>query len=136
MSALKVLLVDDNRVSQKIGGRLLSSLGYTADIAANGRAALECCDRTPYDLILMDCQMPEMDGFEATRILRQHYDVQPIVIALTAHDADEERQNCFAAGMDDCLTKPITRDQLAAAINRWLPKVPSQSRTEPNLPKP
>ncbi|MEO1132476.1 MAG: response regulator [Cyanobacteria bacterium J06639_1] len=127
MSSLNVLLVEDNRVSQKIGARLLSSLGYSADVAANGREALECCDRTPYGLILMDCQMPEMDGYEATRALRQRdSDTRPIVIALTAHDGEEERQQCFDAGMDDCLTKPVTRDRLAATIERWLPKIPTQ----------
>lgn len=126
---LKALLVDDNHVGQKIGARLLSSLGCVADVASNGREALEMCDREAYDLILMDCHMPVMDGYEATRVLRQQSDRYPIVIALTAHNLAEEKQKCFDAGMDDYLTKPITRDVLAAAIAHWQEKIQTRARS-------
>ncbi|MEM9512418.1 MAG: response regulator [Cyanobacteria bacterium P01_E01_bin.48] len=128
MSSLKVLLVDDNRVGQKVGQRLLSSLGYKADIAGNGQEALELCARNTYGLILMDCQMPVMDGYRATRVLRQQTHPQPIVIALTADNLAEQKDKCMEAGMDDYLTKPITRDILKAAIARWQDEMPMSAQ--------
>jgi two-component system sensor histidine kinase/response regulator len=125
LRTLRILLAEDNHVNQKVALALLKSLGQSADIAVNGAAAVEALRRQPYDAVLMDCQMPELDGYEATRLLRRseadgefghrppHY-----VIALTANAMAGDREKCLAAGMDDFLTKPLDRDSLAAALRR------------------
>lgn len=117
---LSVLLVEDNPVNQKVALRFLEQLGYRADAVANGLEALASVSSRDYQLVLMDLQMPEMDGFEASRQIRQMLpaDRQPRIIALTANALQGDRQLCFAAGMDDYITKPIKSHDLAGAIRR------------------
>jgi two-component system, sensor histidine kinase and response regulator len=126
----RILVVEDNPVNQKVAANMIEKLGYRVNVAANGREAVESLSRIPYDLVFMDSQMPEMDGFEATRVirnqeesLRQTCDRPPHVpiIAMTANAMQEDRDRCQAAGMDDFLSKPITSNSLAAVLNRWLP---------------
>jgi CheY-like chemotaxis protein len=116
-----VLLAEDNAVNQKVGLLLLSKLGFRADVAADGSEALEALNRQHYDIVLMDVQMPEMDGLEATRrILQRSPDRRdrPWIIALTANAMPGDREACFAAGMDDYISKPIRNEDLAAALER------------------
>ncbi len=118
----KILVAEDNLVNQKVAVRMLDKLGYRCDIAGNGNEVLEAVKVSPYDLILMDCQMPGMDGFEATRIIRELESKGHLpVIAMTASTMDEDRKLCLAAGMDDYLTKPITLPELEATLEKWLP---------------
>jgi PAS domain S-box-containing protein len=114
----RVLIAEDNLVNQKVAVRLVQRLGFAADVAANGVEALAALDRTAYDLILMDCQMPEMDGFETTRRIRRAGENLPI-IAMTANAMKGDREMCLEAGMDDYLTKPIDLAALSTALTRW-----------------
>ncbi len=116
----RVLLAEDNTVNQKVALLMLSKLGFRADVAANGLEALLAAARQPYDVILMDVQMPEMDGLEATRRLRGSPPPggRPWVIALTANAMQGDREQCLAAGMDDYISKPIKIDELTAALDR------------------
>lgn len=101
---------------------MLEKLGYHADVAANGRAVLEALERTSYDLILMDCQMPEMDGYEATAAIRArevHTGLHIPIVAMTANAMQGDSEQCLQAGMDDYTSKPIQRDILIALIQRW-----------------
>ncbi len=117
----RLLLVEDNPVNQKVATRMLEQLGLPCDLAVNGKQALEACIAGDYDLILMDCQMPEMDGLEATRRLRGQAELrQPVIVALTANASQEDRAACMDAGMDDFLTKPIKRSQLHGVLEKWL----------------
>jgi CheY-like chemotaxis protein len=119
----RVLLVEDHPVNQKLASVLLGRLGYAVDLAVNGIEAVEAAARKTYALILMDMQMPEMDGLEATRAIRsaegsnQH---RPIV-GLTANAMQSDLDACRAAGMNDVLTKPIDRKLLAVCMNHWAP---------------
>jgi signal transduction histidine kinase/DNA-binding response OmpR family regulator len=114
---LRILLAEDNLVNQKLALRLLSQMGYRADVAANGIEAIEAVQRQRYDVVLMDVQMPEMDGLEATReIVRRFGDARPRVVAMTANAMQGDRDECLAAGMDDYVTKPIRVDALVGAL--------------------
>ena len=118
---LRVLVAEDNIVNQKVAINLLGKLGHSADVVVNGLEAVRALDRVAYDLILMDCQMPEMDGYEATRTIREEQrggDRVPI-IALTANAMRGDREKCLDAGMDDFLTKPIDRKLLVEALKKW-----------------
>ncbi len=116
---LRILVVEDNVVNQKLTQHLLRRLGYRADLAGNGLEALDAQRRQVYDVILMDVQMPEMDGLEATRQIRMlNLAVQPRIIAMTANAMAEDRQACLDAGMDDYISKPIRPAKLTAALNR------------------
>ncbi|HNT75646.1 MAG TPA: response regulator [Anaerolineae bacterium] len=118
---LRILLVEDNAVNQKLGLLLLERLGYRADVAGNGLEAIDAAQRQPYDVILMDVQMPELDGWEATRRIRQgmtYQGRQPHIIAMTANVTPEGRAACFASGMNDYITKPVQVEDLIAALNR------------------
>jgi signal transduction histidine kinase/DNA-binding response OmpR family regulator len=114
---LRILLAEDNVVNQKLALRLLQQMGYRADLAANGIEALEAVERQTYDLILMDVQMPEMDGLAATRQIVQRWGGdRPRIVAMTANAMQGDREACLAAGMDDYLTKPIRVDALSQAL--------------------
>jgi signal transduction histidine kinase len=117
--SFRVLLAEDNVVNQKVAVHMLEKLGGQVDVVANGGEAVEMARSFAYDVILMDCQMPEMDGYEATRLIRQQHPKLPI-IALTANAMKGDSQRCLEAGMDDYLTKPITHDALQTALARWL----------------
>jgi PAS domain S-box-containing protein len=119
-SSLKILLAEDNAVNQKVALRLLDKLGYRADVAANGLEALEALERESYDVVLMDVQMPEMDGLEASRRICERWPAEsrPRIIAMTANAMLEDREACFAAGMDDYLAKPVRPEELATALGR------------------
>jgi len=120
--AARLLLAEDNLVNQKVANRTLAKLGYTADVVATGIQAVEAWRGGNYDLILMDCQMPDLDGYEATRQIREleGAGARVPIVALTAHATDGAELECRAAGMDDYLTKPLDRAKLAACLERWL----------------
>ena len=125
---LRVLLCDDNVINQKVALRLLQQMGYRADLAANGLEALAALDRQPYDLIFMDVMMPEMDGLEATRLIRErqkqpsqfpNYKSSIIIVAMTASAMQGDREKCLAAGMDDYVAKPVRLEDVRAIVERW-----------------
>jgi CheY-like chemotaxis protein/HPt (histidine-containing phosphotransfer) domain-containing protein len=120
---LRILVAEDNAVNQQVALLLLKKLGYRADMAADGLEALQALEREPYDVVLMDVQMPKMDGLEAARRIHQQWSEgrRPHVIAATANAMREEREACLAAGMDDYLSKPIRLEELAAALSRCRP---------------
>jgi signal transduction histidine kinase/DNA-binding response OmpR family regulator len=117
---LRILLAEDNVVNQKLALRLLSQMGYRADVASNGIEAIESIERQPYDVVLMDVQMPEMDGLEASRRItaKLRPDERPRIVAMTANAMQGDREECLAAGMDDYVTKPIRVDALVEALVR------------------
>jgi len=124
----KVLLAEDNLVNQKVAGMMLQGLGLSADVVSNGLQAIEALSGNTYKVVLMDCQMPEMDGYDATRKIRE-YEASSFqgngkthipIIALTAHAMKGDRELCIAAGMDDYLHKPFNREQLVETLGRWL----------------
>ncbi len=118
----RVLIAEDNVVNQKVALFMLAKLGYRADLAANGREALEALGRQPYDIVLMDVHMPEVDGLEATRQIRQANPAhRPWIIALTANAMYGDRELCLAAGMDDYVSKPIKPEEIGAAMGRAKP---------------
>jgi signal transduction histidine kinase/ActR/RegA family two-component response regulator len=115
-----VLVAEDNPVNQQVAVRMLKKLGCTVDVAENGKEALERISRSSYNMVFMDCQMPVMDGFEATaqiRCLEPHRNLP--VIAMTANAMDQDRERCLQAGMNDFLTKPVRLDRLAKVLHRW-----------------
>jgi PAS domain S-box-containing protein len=123
VSTLRILLAEDNAVNQKLAIRLLERLGYEADLAENGLEVLEALERQPYDVILMDVQMPELDGLDATRRICEQWPEgeRPRIIAMTANAMREDREACLAAGMDDYVAKPIRPDELAEALGQARP---------------
>jgi len=110
---ISVLLVEDNAVNRTLMTKLLAKYGHTVDVAVNGLEAVEMVGSVNYDLIFMDCQMPLMDGYEATRKIREKIVTnRPLIVALTANAFKEDQERCFAAGMDDFVTKPVSREAL------------------------
>ena len=117
---LRILVADDNVINQKVAQLLLENMGYRADLAANGLEVLAALDRQRYDVVLMDVQMPELDGLEATRRIREELAPErwPKIIAVTAGAMREDQEKCLAAGMDDYISKPVQADELQAALMR------------------
>jgi GAF domain-containing protein/CheY-like chemotaxis protein len=122
---LRILLAEDNVVNQKLALRILQQLGYRADLAANGVEAVQSVERQPYDVVLMDVQMPEMDGLEAARVITTRWarEQRPWIVAMTANAMQGDREECLAAGMDEYVTKPIRVERLVEALGR----VPARS---------
>lgn len=116
----RILMAEDNAINQRVGKLILQKAGFTIDLVADGNEAVEAHRQNPYDLILMDCQMPTMDGFEASRLIRKAGDPQPVIIAVTANALLGERERCLNAGMDDYLSKPFHADQLVAVVKKWV----------------
>lgn len=118
----RILVAEDIPVNRQIAQRLLRNLGYPTDAVANGREVIEALRRVPYDIIFMDCQMPELDGYETARFIRSERMFPAHIIAMTANAMHGDREKCLAAGMDDYLTKPIRSEDLRKAILRWQEK--------------
>ena len=147
-----ILVVEDNAVNQKLAVRLLEKMGYRADIAANGVEAIAAIERIPYAAILMDCQMPEMDGFEATKIIRGRETNHSLagrlsladsslhvfstlairipIIAMTANAMQGDQERCLESGMDDYISKPIKPELLKTTLQRWLSQAEERSAQE------
>jgi len=151
----RVLVVEDNIINQKVAAKMLEREGYRVDVAANGREAVEAVVRIPYTLVFMDCQMPEMDGYDATRAIRereasrmksnaQHERSETFdtregtsrlpIIAMTANALKGDREKCLEAGMDDYVAKPIRREDLEAILARWRPNLSVSSVKRPASP--
>jgi CheY-like chemotaxis protein/HPt (histidine-containing phosphotransfer) domain-containing protein len=122
---LRILVAEDNAINQQVALSFLERLGYRADVAANGLEVLSSLRRQPYDVVLMDVHMPEMDGLEATRRVRQEFaaEAQPRIIAMTADAMREDREACLAAGMEDYVSKPVQVGELVAALSKCQPRL-------------
>ena len=138
-----VLLAEDNPVNQEVAHEMLTSMGCQVDIVNNGREAVETLSRTTYDLVFMDCHMPEMDGFEATTMIRAQesatHAARTYIIALTANAIEGDRERCLAFGMDDYVSKPFTQDQLHAVLSRCRAQpdgAPGETSRPPGSPTP
>jgi len=117
---LRILVAEDNPVNQMVVASLLRRFGCEVDVVADGRRAVESCAAIDYDLVFMDCMMPLMDGYDATRAIRAASPrVRVPIVALTSRSLDGERERCLASGMDDYLTKPIEGARLRVAVERW-----------------
>ncbi len=117
---MRVMIVEDNSVNQKLMRLMLSKMGYHTDQAGNGLECLDLLRNKDYDLIFMDCQMPEMDGYEATRqVIDRYNDARPVIVAMTANALAGDREKCFEAGMDDYISKPTRPDDIRDAIRKW-----------------
>jgi CheY-like chemotaxis protein len=121
-AARRVLIADDNAVNQKLAVRLVERAGLIADVVSNGEEAVRAARERRYELILMDCQMPQMDGFEATARVRELEGTvrRTPIVAMTAHANQGDRERCLDAGMDDYISKPVKMDELTAVLARWL----------------
>jgi CheY-like chemotaxis protein len=134
---LRILLVDDNAINLKVAVRMLQQLGYQPETAVNGREAVDALDRKPFDFIFMDVMMPELDGLEATRLIRKrqmggdqlNYQSRIIIVAMTAHAMQGDREKCIAAGMDDYLSKPVRPKDIREMLERWGGKIMPEART-------
>jgi CheY-like chemotaxis protein len=121
--ALRVLVAEDNIINQKVAALMLGRLGIRADFAANGREAVQMSAMAPYDLIFMDCQMPEMDGYGACREIRnrERSGRRTVIVAMTAEAMAGAREGCLEAGMDDYIAKPISSGELLRVVEKWVP---------------
>jgi CheY-like chemotaxis protein len=125
---LKILVAEDDEMNQQLALMLLKRLGYEADCASNGKEVLEMVSEKNYDLILMDVQMPEMDGLEATRMIRLCLNEQPVIIAMTANAMDGDKDACLKAGMEDYLSKPVSVEDLMRALETWAVDIREKKR--------
>jgi len=119
---LQILLVEDNKINQKVALKMLEKIGYNADCAENGKEAVDVLNEKFYDIVLMDCQMPVMDGFEATKAIRElelERQTKTHIIAMTAFAMTGDREKCIDSGMDDYLSKPIDRNTLKEMLVTW-----------------
>ncbi len=112
-------MAEDNPINQRVGMLILQRAGFVIDVVSDGVEAVRAHTARPYDVILMDCQMPAMDGFEASRQIRSLQSKQPVIIAVTANALVGERERCLQAGMDDYLSKPFQAEQLVAVVKKW-----------------
>jgi CheY-like chemotaxis protein len=116
---LRILIAEDIETSQKVAQQMLRKLGYEVDTVTNGIEALRALERQHYDIVFMDIKMPEMDGVEATRIIRQRWPNGPKVIALTAYGLEGDREKFIEAGMDDYISKPVKKEDLAKVLEKY-----------------
>jgi PAS domain S-box-containing protein len=132
----RILLVEDNVVNQKVAAKMLRRLGCQVDVAANGLEALDMTSKFSFDLIFMDCLMPELDGFAATAQLRLRWGDNPQapIVAMTANAMEGDRERCLAAGMDDYIAKPVDPPTLAASLRKWIPARATASNPQAHLP--
>jgi signal transduction histidine kinase/CheY-like chemotaxis protein/ligand-binding sensor domain-containing protein len=121
--ALNILIVDDNPVNQKLAGRIFQRMGYETAIATNGAEAIDAIRTTDFDIVMMDIQMPGMDGMEATKIIREEKGATPVIIAMTANALESDRQECLDAGMNDYISKPIKLDEIGVMIEKWAVRI-------------
>jgi CheY-like chemotaxis protein len=119
-ATVRILMAEDNGINQRVGKLILQRAGFAIDLVADGNEALEAHRSNPYDVILMDCQMPVMDGFEACKHIRELGEPQPAIIAVTANALVGERDRCLGAGMDDYLSKPFQAEQLVGIVKKWV----------------
>jgi len=131
---LRILLAEDNAINQQVALSFLERLGYRADVAANGLEVLQSLRRQPYDVVLMDVHMPEMDGLEATRRIRQEFaaETQPRIVAMTADAMKEDREACLASGMEDYISKPVQVGELVAALSKCQPRPAMEIPSKPS----
>ena len=137
LAGLRILVAEDNPVNQRVAALQLERLGYRVEVVSNGREAVEACERSAYALVLMDCQMPEMDGYEATRRIREREvggERRVPIVALSANTMKDEREACGRAGMDDYLAKPVKADELRETMERWIAGPDETARDEPGSP--
>lgn len=116
---LKILVAEDDLMNQQLAIMILKRLGYSVDVAPNGQEVLEIVSEKKYDLMLMDVQMPEMTGLEATRMIRLCLSVQPVIIAMTANAMDGDKESCLASGMNDYISKPVNIEELVEKLEKW-----------------
>jgi signal transduction histidine kinase/ligand-binding sensor domain-containing protein/DNA-binding response OmpR family regulator len=127
---LKILVAEDNIINQKLTLKVLSKLGFKAALAQNGHEVIEMISQEFYNIILMDVQMPEMDGLESTRTIREGMDIQPVIIAMTANAMKEDKDECLKVGMDDFLSKPVKIDDLVNMLAKWSLQINSNSKNK------
>jgi len=132
--SIKILLVEDNIINQKVALRMIEKLGYNAAVAANGIEAIEAVRSTNYDILLMDILMPEMDGLEATKLIKEEFATKqsPRIIAMTANTVQSDEQMCLDAGMDDYISKPIRIEELSRKLKSWSIRIEKVKETTIN----